>query len=187
MAVSSRQKVFGLGLSKTGTSTLRACLHELGYRNVGYRSDLLLDWSVGRFDRIWSTIDANDSFQDWPVPLLYSDLMKRFGGDAFYILTVRKDAATWLESLKKHALLQPPDRARFRKIAYGIEYPQLDEAGQLARYEQHNTAVIQLASELGLSDRLRVFCWERGDGCIVRLVAIVDPKGEFRIDKGEKF
>ena len=29
--------------------------------------------------------------------------------------------------------------------------------------------------------------WERGDGCIVRLVAIVDPAQKFRIDKGEKF
>ena len=29
--------------------------------------------------------------------------------------------------------------------------------------------------------------WDRGDGCIVRLVAIVDPKGSYRIEKGEKF
>ena len=29
--------------------------------------------------------------------------------------------------------------------------------------------------------------WERGDGCIIRLVAIVDPKGSYRIEKGEKF
>jgi len=29
--------------------------------------------------------------------------------------------------------------------------------------------------------------WERGDGCIIRLVAIVDPKGTYRIEKGEKF
>jgi kynurenine formamidase len=29
--------------------------------------------------------------------------------------------------------------------------------------------------------------WDRGDGCIVRLVAIVDPKGDFRIEKGETF
>ena len=27
----------------------------------------------------------------------------------------------------------------------------------------------------------------RGDGCIVRLVAITDPSQKFRIDKGEKF
>ena len=29
--------------------------------------------------------------------------------------------------------------------------------------------------------------WDRGDGCIIRLVAIVDPKGDYRIEKGEKF
>src|SRR6266568_4610922 len=29
--------------------------------------------------------------------------------------------------------------------------------------------------------------WERGDGCIVRLVAMIDPKGAYRFEKGEKF
>jgi kynurenine formamidase len=29
--------------------------------------------------------------------------------------------------------------------------------------------------------------WDRGDGCIVRLVAIVDPDGKYRIERGEKF
>jgi kynurenine formamidase len=28
--------------------------------------------------------------------------------------------------------------------------------------------------------------WDRGDGCIIRLVAIVDPKGAYRIEKGDK-
>ena len=27
--------------------------------------------------------------------------------------------------------------------------------------------------------------WEKGDGCIVRLVAILDPSGEFRIEQGD--
>ncbi|MDR3515860.1 MAG: cyclase family protein [Azospirillaceae bacterium] len=27
--------------------------------------------------------------------------------------------------------------------------------------------------------------WERGDGCVIRLVAIVDPKGAYRIERGE--
>jgi len=27
--------------------------------------------------------------------------------------------------------------------------------------------------------------WVKGDGCIVRLVAIVDPTGEYRIETGE--
>jgi len=29
--------------------------------------------------------------------------------------------------------------------------------------------------------------WDRGDGCIIRLVAMVDPKGAYRIESGEKF
>jgi kynurenine formamidase len=29
--------------------------------------------------------------------------------------------------------------------------------------------------------------WDRGDGCIIRLVAIVDPKGAYRIENGERF
>jgi len=29
--------------------------------------------------------------------------------------------------------------------------------------------------------------WDRGDGCIVRLVAIVDPAGKYKIERGRKF
>ena len=29
--------------------------------------------------------------------------------------------------------------------------------------------------------------WDRGDGCIIRLVAIIDPKGKYKIEKGSKF
>ena len=29
--------------------------------------------------------------------------------------------------------------------------------------------------------------WDRGDGCIIRLVAIIDPKGKYRIESGKRF
>jgi kynurenine formamidase len=29
--------------------------------------------------------------------------------------------------------------------------------------------------------------WERGDGCVIRLVAILDPKGKYKIESGEMF
>ena len=29
--------------------------------------------------------------------------------------------------------------------------------------------------------------WDRGDGCIIRLVAMIDPDGKYRIERGEKF
>jgi hypothetical protein len=159
-----RLKVFGLGLSKTGTTTLSACLRELGYKHTGYDPDLLNSWSRGQTDRIWRTIDKHDSFEDWPYPLMFAEIMERFGRNAYYILTRRKDAPTWLESLKKHAMRQPLDRVNQRRIAYGIDYPHLNETVMLDRYEQHNAAVTATAAKLGLSDRLRVLCWEDGDG-----------------------
>jgi kynurenine formamidase len=29
--------------------------------------------------------------------------------------------------------------------------------------------------------------WDRGDGCIIRLVAMIDPKGKYRIESGKRF
>ncbi len=34
---------------------------------------------------------------------------------------------------------------------------------------------------------IRIFPWDRGDGCIIRLVAIVDKAQNYRIEKGEHF
>lgn len=159
-----KAKVFGFGLSKTGTTTLKLCLREIGYRHSSYDPALLEAWSRGQLDEIWRTIERHDSFEDWPYPLMSSEIMERFGRDAYYILTVRKDASTWLESLKKHAMRQPPERAELRRIAYGLDYPHLDEAAMIARYEGHNATVQEVARRLGLASRLRVFCWEHGDG-----------------------
>lgn len=159
-----KSKVFGLGLSKTGTTTLAACMQQLGYKHTSYDEVLLADWAAGRLDRIFRAIDTHDSFDDWPYPLMYSELMERFGANAYYLLTIRRDPRTWIESLKKHALRSPPRNASFRKLAYGYAYPQLNEDGHIAFYERHNSAVVARAAKLGLSDRLRVLCWESGDG-----------------------
>ena len=40
--------VFGLGVSKTGTTSLGAALKLLGYRHKSYDLDLLEHWSMGR-------------------------------------------------------------------------------------------------------------------------------------------
>ena len=29
--------------------------------------------------------------------------------------------------------------------------------------------------------------WDRGDGCIIRLVAMIDKRGDYRIERGEAF
>src|SRR5579859_2611094 len=102
-------KIFGIGLNKTGTTTLGACLTRLGYRHGSCRRDLLIAYREGRLDEIFAETDRLDSFEDWPYPLIYRELFFRYGEGAKFILTRRATPRIWLRSLMRHALRTNPD------------------------------------------------------------------------------
>jgi 3'-phosphoadenosine 5'-phosphosulfate (PAPS) 3'-phosphatase len=91
-------KVFGIGLSKTGTTSLARALELLGYRTKDYLG-------ISRYDPNdltcldLETIDQNDAFTDTPIPSFYKALDQRFPNSKF-ILTVR-DIENWSKSCKK--------------------------------------------------------------------------------------
>ena len=87
-----KTKVFGLGLIKTGTTTLGVCLRHLGYNHQSNRRDLLIDVRHGEFGQLFEVCDQFDSFEDWPYPLIFRELYERYGDGARYILTVRASA-----------------------------------------------------------------------------------------------
>jgi hypothetical protein len=80
-------KVFGLGLSKTGTSSLTDALTLLGLRAVHYPRDLTLARDV-------------DALTDISVAPHYAELDRAWPGSRF-ILTVREQAS-WLRSIEMH-------------------------------------------------------------------------------------
>src|SRR5262249_40047767 len=95
-------KIFGLGLSKTGTSSLQAALRTLGYRAAHFlehrdegRGEA---WLAGDFET--DCLASYDAALDLPVPVFYAQLDQRYPGSRF-ILTVR-EMASWLESVRKH-------------------------------------------------------------------------------------
>jgi hypothetical protein len=159
-----RPKVVGIGLNKSGTTTLAACFRRLGYRrHVTCDPRLLAGYRNGDVEAIFRTIEANDSFEDWPFPLAYKEIFYRFGERARFVLTTRKDAQTWLESLMKHALRTPPDN-HSRLLAYGHNYPHGLEAEHMAIYERHNAEVRAFFRHHRSEHLLLEVCWERGDG-----------------------
>ena len=91
-------KIFGIGLSKTGTTSLARALNILGYRtrdNLG-----VVDYIRGDLSSINPGIlDTNDAFTDTPVPNFYRELDAKYP-DAKFILTIR-DMDGWLKSCKK--------------------------------------------------------------------------------------
>ncbi|MBI3154319.1 MAG: hypothetical protein HYZ20_02825 [Burkholderiales bacterium] len=93
-----QSKIFGIGLSKTGTSSLAQALQRLGYRTKDCMGALrYLPGDLASIDL--DTVLAHDALTDTPIPSFYRELDARFPGSKF-ILTVR-DRAGWLQSCRK--------------------------------------------------------------------------------------
>ena len=91
-------KVFGVGLSKTGTTSLARALEILGYRVkdcLGITKYLKGD--ISSIDK--TALESYDALTDTPIPNFYQELDKEYPGSKF-ILTVR-DMDGWLKSCKK--------------------------------------------------------------------------------------
>ena len=158
-------KIFGIGLNKTGTSTLESALRVLGYAVTGPNKGYVPQIMRGRIGAALALTEEYDAFQDWPWPLLVEPLFARFGTDARYILTVRKNADTWLRSVKNHYLqMQPRKIVRPKFTVYGSRYPFGFEREYLRYYEAHNRRVREFFARHGAEHALLEVCWETGDG-----------------------
>jgi 3'-phosphoadenosine 5'-phosphosulfate (PAPS) 3'-phosphatase len=91
-------KIFGIGLSKTGTTSLSQALRILGLSTIDNPG--VTHYVPGDLSSIDPGIlEENDAFTDTPIPSFYRELDKHFPGSRF-ILTVR-DMDGWLLSCKK--------------------------------------------------------------------------------------
>lgn len=84
-------KVFGIGLSRTGTTSLHTILDTLGYKSMHYVDALLSDPDS-------TIVDEYDALVDGPLPLLYQQLDAKYPGSKFILTTRSKEA--WLDSMQ---------------------------------------------------------------------------------------
>lgn len=97
-----KPKVFGIGLSRTGTTSLTDALHLLGYSAVHFPQDAVTRAEVYRSlacrpaSVSLSVLQEADALTDIPVCCLYQALDRGYPGSKF-ILTVREKHA-WLRS-----------------------------------------------------------------------------------------
>ena len=82
--------IFGIGLSRTGTTSLHHAFEILGIRSAPTSVALL-------FDPDDEVLGLYEAFTDNPIPFLYQRLDARFPGSKF-ILTTR-DLDDWLRSM----------------------------------------------------------------------------------------
>jgi hypothetical protein len=96
------KKIFCIGFSKTGTTSMGAALKALGFRlgNQAEAELLIEDWARRDFRSIIRYCKTADAFQDIPfcLPYTYQALDSAFPGSKF-ILTVRDSSDEWYKSL----------------------------------------------------------------------------------------
>jgi hypothetical protein len=141
-------RVFGIGLHKTGTTSLHEAFKILGFDS--------LHWGTGEAPLIWyemnalgrsSTLEQFYALSDNPIPLLYEKLDKAYPGSKF-ILTVR-DELDWLASVRKlYDYKHNPTRRlwdvypisnQIHTALYGRQ--DFDALVFLERYRRHNAEV----------------------------------------------
>jgi len=148
-------KIFGIGLQKTGTTTLGTCLKTLGFSHHSYDRKAIWYLRKGNYPQLKKIIDKFESFDDEPWARLYK-LADQYFPDAKFILTVRKNSEVWFNSLSNHC-----DRIPFnehRVFLFGSMFPRKHRNEIIQKYEKHNKEVIDYFK--GREDKLLVISFD---------------------------
>jgi hypothetical protein len=127
--MSSSGRVFGLGLSRSGTMSLTHALNLLGYRAIHFPDDERTRVEVMRFLGTEGTLlrlsvlDRFDAATDTPICATFEALDAAYPGSKF-VLTIR-DKRSWLESCRRYwqawiepYVQQPDASARYMKAIH---------------------------------------------------------------------
>lgn len=126
-------KIFGIGLSRTGTTSLTSALQQVGINLIHYPHSKQ------------QLYQSRDGACDIPVIPFYKDLDKTFPGSKF-IYTIR-DKESWLKSCERHVTRKtagknfPEWQRNIRLAVYGcIDW---DEEKYSQTYDKHDQDVKQ--------------------------------------------
>lgn len=169
-------KIFGIGLNKTGTSTLGAAGAQLGLRCKTWDTRVF-ESAIAHNERdlLWATIETHDLFEDFPYPLLYREIDARYP-DSRFVLTTRRNAEDWLVSLKAHSMRARPGSLT-NTLVYGYRYPHGREAHFIDFYERHNAdARAFFKTQPG---KFLEICWEEEAGWerLCGFLGVAAPEG----------
>ncbi|MBI3557093.1 MAG: hypothetical protein HY074_12590 [Deltaproteobacteria bacterium] len=132
------EKIFGIGMHKTATSSLDRAFKILGYRSTHWDNHAafykaLLSGAAGDLD---AAMQGFDAASDLPLPLMFRELDAHFPGSRF-ILTIR-DAERLATSAENHIGGRRLDVEEF--LFYGVW--KFDRQRCLDRYREHSQSVL---------------------------------------------
>lgn len=139
-------RIFGVGLHKTGTTSLAQAFRILGYDAAHWESP---HWARYIWDELRETgrsrtLEMHYALCDLPIPLLFRQLDRAYPHSKF-VLTVREED-DWIRSIGVHwdAMRRDWDHDVFSNFVHKELYgtTEFDEAVFRARYRLHNAEVM---------------------------------------------
>lgn len=144
-------RIFGIGMQRTGTTSLHEAFKMLGFDSGHWKSGewaRAIWWEMNKWGRS-KTLEQDYALTDNPIPILYEKLDKAYPGSKF-ILTVRDEDA-WIRSIEtfwtyegnRHRWTWDIDgfSHKMHAIIYGVT--EFDEQIFRERYRRHNAEVIR--------------------------------------------
>jgi hypothetical protein len=143
-------RIFGIGMHKTGTTSLHHAFEMLGYDSWHWSSAHAAKaiWQEMNSKGVSPTVDRYQALCDLPIPMLYRQLDAAYPGSKF-ILTIRREEE-WLQSVRRHFdprfnKWQPgwdsdPFTHRVHSLLYGRR--DFDTHAMRDRFRRHNAEVI---------------------------------------------
>jgi len=173
-------KVFGLGLGKTGTSTLAKALEILGYKTHDGDLSLVKPYINGELDIFYKLVDEYDAFEDEPWCFLYKELDEKYP-DSKFILTIRNSPEQWIRSKINHETNTGKkgiyNCVYYNQLCYGLPHVINNEDEFMNFYNTHNKNVIKYFK----NKNLIVINWKNDSGW-AKLCSFLDediPDEEF--------
>ncbi len=173
-----RPRVFGIGLNKTGTTSLHAALSILGRESLHWGGPAvrrLVEASIATGDPLLSRLDPNiDAFSDIRALSLNFDLLDEQYPGSRFVLTVRP-VDDWIESRRRHV----ESNIRLRAAGeYHGDFVSVDEAAWRDEWNQHVRRVREHFA--GRDNFLEIDLNESpGWGPICRLLGVAEPAESF--------
>jgi hypothetical protein len=144
-------RIFGIGMHKTGTTSLHTALEILGYSSGHWKS---VEWAKSIYDDLtWkkrpAALEDYYALSDLPIPLFYRELDSLYPRSKF-ILTLRDERA-WLASVQRHWSIANEFRDTWNKQNNFPLYLHRELYGQedfdaevfIRRYRRHNSEVLE--------------------------------------------
>lgn len=163
-----KNKIFCIGLNKTGTSSLHKAFKVLGIKSVHYQDDWgnniknIIEQNYLSGKNILEGLDKYEAFTDWDkdetAHLIFKEFDRQYPGSKFILNT--RDMNGWLNSREKHVRRNQELQARRPRL--NIPWTTLDRESWEKHYIRYHEEVHNYFR--GREKDLLVFNVTEGDG-----------------------